>query len=176
MKRLSVLISSLFLLLSINGLGFAETQSKDKAKKSVSLLFVLSSKEATISKGQGGMVLTLKAPNKNVLYFSDRPNRVAGHITLAKFVKGWDKGKDSFKDDPPNAVFVHAGSEKGIPVELTAVSLTSDGTSVEFKIKPVATNVGGVNVGMFSEGRLFVDGRQCWDGTDDANESAFCGP
>lgn len=158
MKRLSLLISSIFLLLSINGLGFAVTKSNDKAKQKLSLLFVLASKEATISKGPDGLVLTLKDPNKKVLYFSERPNRVAGHIALATFVKGWSKGKNSFKADPPNAVFVHAGSDKGIPVELTAVALTPDGSSVEFNIEPVGDS-GSALIGKFSKGHLFVDGR-----------------
>jgi hypothetical protein len=37
------------------------------------------------------------------LYFTDRPNRIAGHANLERFVANWDQGDDSFKSNPPNA-------------------------------------------------------------------------
>jgi len=44
--------------------------------------------------------------NQQTVYFSDRPERIAGHINLAKYLEEWTEqaGKDSFKADPPNAV------------------------------------------------------------------------
>lgn len=37
------------------------------------------------------------------LFFSDRPERIAGNMTTAKFVPFWSEGEDSFLQDPPNA-------------------------------------------------------------------------
>jgi hypothetical protein len=43
--------------------------------------------------------------NKQTLYFSDRPNRIAGNLTMAAYMDEWTAraGKDNFANDPPNA-------------------------------------------------------------------------
>jgi hypothetical protein len=48
--------------------------------------------------------LTLKGIAPTTLYFSDRPNRITGHITTEEFFGTWGDGDDSFASDPPNAV------------------------------------------------------------------------
>jgi len=48
--------------------------------------------------------LTLSGVNPATLYFSDRPQRVVGHISMSQFVTEWAEGDNSFADDPPNAV------------------------------------------------------------------------
>ncbi|TIM28880.1 MAG: hypothetical protein E5Y61_21965 [Mesorhizobium sp.] len=47
--------------------------------------------------------LTLLDVGSSTLFFSDRPERVAGNMTTAAFIPFWSKGKDSFLSDPPNA-------------------------------------------------------------------------
>jgi hypothetical protein len=44
--------------------------------------------------------------NQQTLYFSDRPQRLAGHINMTSYLKEWTSqaGTDNFKADPPNAV------------------------------------------------------------------------
>ena len=37
------------------------------------------------------------------MFFSDRPDRVTGHVSSPEFVDTWGDGKDSFASDPPNA-------------------------------------------------------------------------
>jgi hypothetical protein len=39
------------------------------------------------------------------LYFSDRPERIAGHIKMSAYLSEWTSkaGKDNFGNDPPNA-------------------------------------------------------------------------
>ena len=39
----------------------------------------------------------------STLLFSDRPERVVGHVHTKKFIHEWDRGENSFADDPPNA-------------------------------------------------------------------------
>jgi hypothetical protein len=39
-----------------------------------------------------------------VIYFCDRPQRFAGHLSVEEFLGSVSKGKDSFVEDPPNAV------------------------------------------------------------------------
>jgi hypothetical protein len=43
--------------------------------------------------------------NQQTLYFTDRPKRLAGHISMADYLKEWTArgGKDNFAVDPPNA-------------------------------------------------------------------------
>jgi hypothetical protein len=38
------------------------------------------------------------------LFFSDRPQRIVGHMTAKQFVEAWSEGENSFAEDPPNAV------------------------------------------------------------------------
>lgn len=48
--------------------------------------------------------LTLKGFSPTLVFFCDRPERFAGHLTVEDFVSSFTKGKDSFAEDPPNAV------------------------------------------------------------------------
>lgn len=41
--------------------------------------------------------------NPQVLYFSDRPDRIAGHLSMEKYLEEWTSVPDDFNDDPPNA-------------------------------------------------------------------------
>ena len=47
--------------------------------------------------------LRLVKVNQQTLYFSDRPLRIAGHLTMADYLKTWKEGRDNFGADPPNA-------------------------------------------------------------------------
>ena len=104
------------------------------AKQKVSFLFVLRANNGVIAKTDGGYTLTLKGMDDKVLYFSDRPVRKAGFITMTQFMSDWAAGKNSFQTNPPNAAIVHAAlktNEKGIaqaiPVELTNPVVSKDG-------------------------------------------------
>jgi hypothetical protein len=57
--------------------------------------------------------LTLRGITSATLYFSDRPQRVVGHMSTADFVDLWDAGDNSFETDPPNAVlaFLEPGAD-----------------------------------------------------------------
>ena len=74
--------------------------------------------EAMFVQVAGGMTtvgdrLTLHGLAPATLYFSDRPQRVVGHLSARQFVDEWDKGENSFAADPPNAVlsFLDADGE-----------------------------------------------------------------
>jgi hypothetical protein len=60
-----------------------------------------------------GATLTLEDVTPSTLYFSDRPQRVAGHMATTDFVDLWAEGENSFETDPPNAVlaFLEGGDE-----------------------------------------------------------------
>ncbi|MCF6766703.1 hypothetical protein L3V82_13095 [Thiotrichales bacterium 19S3-7] len=140
------ILLGLVLLTFLYPMSFAlETKDANSVKQKVSLLFVLPANKASIISDKTGKLLVLKVPDKKIMFFSDRPNRIAGNMPLEKFVQGWNKGKDSFKMDPPNAVLVHAGSEKGITLELTSVRLSDSGNTLIFSVigKGKLTNAKG---------------------------------
>jgi len=60
-----------------------------------------------------GKALTLRGITPSTLYFSDRPERVVGHMTTVDFVDLWAIGDNSFETDPPNAVlaFLEPGAD-----------------------------------------------------------------
>ncbi len=47
--------------------------------------------------------LTLHTVAPSTLFFSDRPDRVTGHVSSDEFVQTWGDGEDSFASNPPNA-------------------------------------------------------------------------
>ena len=53
---------------------------------------------------QGWCVLTLQDVSPVTVFFSDRPQRIVGHVRNDLFLKKWAEGSNSFKSDPPNAV------------------------------------------------------------------------
>jgi hypothetical protein len=64
--------------------------------------------------------LTLKSPSPDILFFCDRPERVAGHLGWDAFVRLVSEGGDSFADDPPNAAVSVIG-DKGEVTEVVVV-------------------------------------------------------
>jgi hypothetical protein len=47
---------------------------------------------------------------RGAVFFSDRPDRIAGNMTT--FIPFWSKGKDNFASNPPNAdISILEGSE-----------------------------------------------------------------
>jgi hypothetical protein len=75
----------------------------------IEALFAQVAREVT----SDGDRVTLHGMSPATLYFSDRPQRVVGHLTTKQFVEEWGAGENSFADDPPNAVisFVEKGDE-----------------------------------------------------------------
>src|SRR4051812_6623071 len=57
--------------------------------------------------------IILRSVTPSTLYFSDRPQRVVGHIGTPQFVDIWGVGENNFAEDPPNAVlaFLPQGME-----------------------------------------------------------------
>jgi hypothetical protein len=67
--------------------------------KMADFLFVQTAREMS----HDGEHLMLKGVSPVTLFFTDRPERVAGNMATTAFVPFWSTGKDSFLSDPPNA-------------------------------------------------------------------------
>jgi hypothetical protein len=110
--------------------------AQDKDVKSVfeadeiEALFVQTAHDVSYDDGK----LTLHTVAPTTLFFSDRPDRVTGHITSQEFVDSWDKGDDSFASNPPNAVLsiFHDDSVSAIVVELMSPAL--DGHQLTYDV------------------------------------------
>ena len=91
----------------------------------VELLFVQDARAMSYD----GQTLTMKDPDPYTLFFSDRPDRIAGHMTLEAFLEEVSKGPDSFAEDPPNAtLMVFGGNELlQVVVELPSEPYFRDG-------------------------------------------------
>ena len=105
MKKILTTLFLFFALPSILFAGASATVIGDKVDgKSTQVLFVLLSKEASVraTDKPGTYKLTLKGVNPKVVYFSNRPQRISGQLSINKFVSQWI-GNGVFSKIAPNA-------------------------------------------------------------------------
>ena len=101
--------------------------------------------------------LRLVNVNPQTLYFSDRPQRVAGNLTMPAYFDEWTNkaGPDNFKNDPPNATLsVYEGSNKENTLAVIEISdPVMEGKDLIYKYKVIEgemPKVGGATA-------LFID-------------------
>ncbi len=108
-----------------------------------------SAKSFTFADGK----LSLHGVSPHTIYFTDRPVRIAGHVTVKEYIDWGRDAKDSFTKDPPNATLsIIAGDEaKNIVMVLKDAQL--EGDTLIFKVRILEGKMpkaGGVN-------SLFID-------------------
>jgi hypothetical protein len=114
------------IMLAGSALALAAMKVRAQPPEEIVALFVQSAQAmefATDTK-----VLLLHGISPQTIFFSDRPERVAGNMTTAHFVPFWSTGKDSFLKNPPNAdisVFKN-GQLRQIVAELSEPRLDGD--------------------------------------------------
>lgn len=113
-----------------------------------SLLFVIGGTSGSIE----GNTLTLNGVS-SVVWFTDRPGREAGHLSVAAFIEGWAEG-GSFTLDPPNADLDLLGEsdQRNLVVELLSVERDAD--TLIFEISVLEGSLGN---GPFGVAALFID-------------------
>src|SRR4051794_38508349 len=79
----------------------AGTPAGAEDPKTIECLLVQTAKGLTFDAATNTLRLTGVSPV--TLFFSDRPERIAGNMKTAAFVPFWSRGTDSFQKDPPNA-------------------------------------------------------------------------
>jgi len=108
-------------LLTITNWGFpvissaqnVPTKQETASAQKVQLMFVQTSEDLKVNSED--KTLRLVNVNPQTLYFSDRPKRVAGNLTMPAYFDEWTAkaGSDNFKNDPPNATLsVYEGNNK----------------------------------------------------------------
>lgn len=98
----------------------------------IEALFVQTAHDVSYDDGK----LTLHQVAPTTLFFSDRPDRVTGHVTSREFVDAWGQGKNSFEAVPPNAVLsiFHPEGVHDIVVELMNPALAGHELSYDVTI------------------------------------------
>lgn len=122
-------------------------------------LYTMSAKSGTFADGR----LTLNDVPL-VVYFTDRPARISGQLSIQVFEQGWNKGKGNFAADPPNATLSILGDDgdKNIVVELSEPDVKVEEGKISFKLKVLS---GGLPAS-FKHSTLFIDGGCCPDCID----------
>ena len=102
-----------------------------QADEKPQFLFVQSSAGMRYADG----VLTLVDVSPITVLFSDRPDRLAGHMATSDFVPFWTEGEDSFESNPPNAdlALLEDGQVENVVVTLYEPRL--DGRDLSYKVK-----------------------------------------
>jgi hypothetical protein len=127
------IVTSATLLASASTLRSALAQPADAAKHA-DFLFVQTAKGMTYDKTTG--LLTLKAVSPVTVFFTDRPERIAGNMQTAAFIPFWSKGKDSFLSDSPNAdlSMVEGRSLRQVVAVLQSPTLKGDTLSYTIRV------------------------------------------
>lgn len=92
-------------------------QKQKKKAGQLDLLFVQTAERVSLKRGR----LILEGVGPVTLFFSDRPQRMVGHVPTEAFIAKWGAGgDDSFAADPPNATLsvLEADEPKEIVVVL----------------------------------------------------------
>ena len=100
-RNLSILIA-LAGAFTLSVLHMSRADEKEKTDKpKVQLMFVQAAEDFKAD----GKTLRLVNVGQQALYFSDRPVRLAGHLTMPAYMDEWKAGAgpDDFASDPPNA-------------------------------------------------------------------------
>jgi hypothetical protein len=121
------------LIFALDFLGLIVILSAQAEDEECEMLFVEQAKSMAFSAG----VMTLMEVNPTIIFFCDRPVRIAGHMTLDAFMGLVSKGENSFKENPPNAalsVFNDDDNVTEVVMELSKAPKI-DGTTMSFEIQ-----------------------------------------
>ncbi len=144
MKRMSIL----FALIILSLFSFSIAQAEEKGEMA-ELLFVQNSHDVTLEKGK----LTLKKVSPTTIFFTDRPERIAGHMTTKDFVDEWSQGDNSFKADPPNAALSIFGKDEIVDIEVTLMNPQFKGDDLIYDIAILEEDLKPIS----GQSSLFID-------------------
>jgi len=101
--RRATLLATAALVAATSGLPFEFSTIAKADESDPMFMFVHSADD--LKADPGASTLRLVNVNQQVLYFSDRPERLAGHLKMADYLEEWTSkaGSDNFASDPPNA-------------------------------------------------------------------------
>ncbi len=127
------LMTSAAVLASALPMQSALAQAAAAGAKQADFLFVQSAKGMTFDKATNKLSLTGVSPI--TVFFSDRPERVAGNMTTAVFVPFWSQGKNSFLKDNPNADISILDGDKMVQVVAVLEKPELKGDTLSYTVK-----------------------------------------
>lgn len=134
---------------SLVSIASAQAPPTPAAPKEADFLFVQSAKGMTFDKAKSALTLTGVSPV--TIFFTDRPERIAGNMKTTRFIPFWNEGKDSFKSSPPNAdISIIEGTElRQVIAELQDPVLKDDNLTYTVKLLQGVMPDKGVDVSVF---------------------------
>jgi hypothetical protein len=123
--------------------------AKGQPAKQSDFLFVQTAKGMSFDKATNR--LTLEGVSSTTLFFSDRPERIAGNMKTTAFVPFWSTDQDSFLKDPPNAdvSILEGDTLRQIVVVLHAPDLKDDNLTYNVTVLQGEMPAKGADVSLF---------------------------
>jgi hypothetical protein len=130
LSRVWAVILPVAAVLAMGACATTSTTSSD-----AELMFVQSAEDLRVDPAKSSFRLV--KVNQQTLYFSDRPKRIAGHLTMADYLKTWKEGRDNFGADPPNATLsiYEPGQARQTLVVVTITNPLVDGSDLVYTYK-----------------------------------------
>jgi hypothetical protein len=115
------------------------TSGKPTGKMDV--LYVQNATSVTLANGK----LDMKGVNSKTICFTDRPARLAGHLSTREFIPLWSEGKDSFLKNPPNATLSIFSGDKvsDVVVEISNPVLSGGNLTYNAKVLEGSASIKG---------------------------------
>lgn len=151
MKTIKQFSITLFLFIFANYLGAFEANEPNFEETSLNtydseMIYIQQAKVAELTCNPnklGKYLLKVSGSDKTLVYFSDKPNREAGTVTLSQFVKSWENNGE-LQTSPPNVVISYVNfkstSEDGVGadvLQLTNPKYNYSEDSVTFEAEPL---------------------------------------
>ena len=118
-------------------LSTVTSQTAPAATSKTQLMFVQSAEDLKVDPATS--TFRLVKVNQQTLYFSDRPERIAGHMKMADYLTEWSKaeGADNFTADPPNAILsvYEKGNDNNTVVVVKITHPVVDGNDLVYNYK-----------------------------------------
>ena len=141
-------------------LGTGQTAHAKQSKASV--LFVLEGQSAQMApvEGQAGtytFTMPIRTAKQPVIWFTDRPARDAGTLSMGNFVGLWSApGTDTFATDPPNVAIVYTSGGKQktfIATRTSPVIIPPTATPGTAKLQATMTAVPDAQLAAYAKGK-----------------------
>jgi len=136
-------------------LSTAASQTAPSASSKTQLMFVQSAEDLKVDPAKS--TFRLVKVNQQTLYFSDRPERIAGHMKMDQYLAEWAKaeGPDNFSADPPNAILsvYEPGKDNNTVVVVKISHPVVDGNDILYSYKIIK----GTMPGSGGATALFID-------------------
>jgi|SRR5208283_934561 len=120
-------------------LSTAAGQTVPSTDSKTQLMFVQSAEDLKMDTDKN--TFRLVKVNQQTLFFSDRPQRIAGHMKMDQYLAEWAKaeGPDNFSADPPNAILsvYEPGKDNNTVVVVKISHPVVDGNDLVYSYKVI---------------------------------------